>query len=434
MKDFLATCTKLLPSQRSSTTSGRRGPPRQSDLQQEEKHHDGSEAPPSTAQALQLSEAELHARHDVQAVAADLLLATRGRHIPDKLLQRPRRRHRLVSHVQAAKGSGRGVGFQVRVAGRGQRRLDARPGDHQRHGRGAGQDARATLLGPSRMFARMEWRPKKREAELAYVLYNDQDQPRRSHKGGHTKGALVLDESQGFWLIHSTPVFPPARQAGHYQFPSSGATYGQNFLCVTFPLERFGAIGEQLQINQPHVYDCAVPQSFAAILPALAAVCNKSGAHVPAANRSVALTSKGGATFVSFAKGAAFNDDLYTSWVAPALQSDLLVQFWIHSGGVLPSDCSLGWKVLDVTRISPAGSPPFGSGKDHSKWAVSPQPAAAGGGWLCVADINRNRAEEKRGGGALCRRHPAVWKAYRAAALDCQPCQLGGGKRQLHCG
>ncbi|XP_077430803.1 deoxyribonuclease-2-alpha isoform X3 [Vanacampus margaritifer] len=273
-----------------------------------------------------------------------------------------------------------------------------------------------------------------REAELAYVLYNDQDQPRRSHKGGHTKGALVLDESQGFWLIHSTPVFPPARQAGHYQFPSSGATYGQNFLCVTFPLERFGAIGEQLQINQPHVYDCAVPQSFAAILPALAAVCNKSGAHVPAANRSVALTSKGGATFVSFAKGAAFNDDLYTSWVAPALQSDLLVQFWIHSGGVLPSDCSLGWKVLDVTRISPAGSPPFGSGKDHSKWAVSPQPAAAGGGWLCVADINRNRAEEKRGGGALCRRHPAVWKAYRAAALDCQPCQLGGGKRQLHCG
>ncbi|XP_077430807.1 deoxyribonuclease-2-alpha isoform X5 [Vanacampus margaritifer] len=406
MKDFLATCTKLLPSQRSSTTSGRRGPPRQSDLQQEEKHHDGSEAPPSTAQALQLSEAELHARHDVQAVAADLLLATRGRHIPDKLLQRPRRRHRLVSHVQAAKGSGRGVGFQVRVAGRGQRRLDARPGDHQRHGRGAGQDARATLLGPSR--GRIGVRPLQRSGSAKA----------ESQRGTH----------------ESTPVFPPARQAGHYQFPSSGATYGQNFLCVTFPLERFGAIGEQLQINQPHVYDCAVPQSFAAILPALAAVCNKSGAHVPAANRSVALTSKGGATFVSFAKGAAFNDDLYTSWVAPALQSDLLVQFWIHSGGVLPSDCSLGWKVLDVTRISPAGSPPFGSGKDHSKWAVSPQPAAAGGGWLCVADINRNRAEEKRGGGALCRRHPAVWKAYRAAALDCQPCQLGGGKRQLHCG
>ncbi|XP_077382131.1 deoxyribonuclease-2-alpha [Festucalex cinctus] len=268
----------------------------------------------------------------------------------------------------------------------------------------------------------------KQSAELAYVLYNDQDQPRRNHKGGHTKGALVLDKCQGFWLIHSTPVFPPPRQAGHYQFPDSGARYGQNFLCVTFPLERFAVIGEQLHINQPNVYDCHVPQSFAASLPALAAVCNKTHVVAPA-NRSVALTSKGGAQFVSFAKGAAFNDDLYKSWVSPTLQSDLLVQFWIHSGGVLPSDCSAGRKVLDVTRISPAGTPPFSNSKDHSKWAVSPRPATDddGGGWMCVADINRNQAEEKRGGGALCRRHAAVWKAYRAAALDCQPCGDGGG-------
>lgn len=66
--------------------------------------------------------------------------------------------------------------------------------------------------------------------------------------------------------------------------------------------------GEQLQINQPNVYDCDVPQSFATAAPALAAVCKKGSTRVPATNRSVTLTSKGGSAFVSFAKGAAFND------------------------------------------------------------------------------------------------------------------------------
>lgn len=120
--------------------------------------------------------------------------------------------------------------------------------------------------------------------------------------------------------------------------------------------------------------------------------------------------------------------DLYQSWVAPTLQSDFLVQFWIHSGGILPSNCSLGWKVLDVTQLSPGGVFTYNNSKDHSKWAVSPQSVAAGGGgggWICVADINRNQAEEKRGGGALCQRDVAVWKAYRGAALEFQPCQAG---------
>ncbi|XP_061677220.1 deoxyribonuclease-2-alpha [Syngnathoides biaculeatus] len=260
--------------------------------------------------------------------------------------------------------------------------------------------------------------------EVAYVLYNDQDQPRGGggHRGGHTKGAVLLDERQGFWLLHSTPVFPPARREGRYSYPDSGVHFGQNFLCVTFPLERFHVIGEQLQINQPNVYDCDVPPPLAAAAPALAAVCDKRAAPVPPANRSVALMSKGGTGFVSFAKGAAFDDDLYHSWVAPTLQSDLLVQFWIRSGGILPSDCSQGRKVLDVTLLSPGGLAAYNNSKDHSKWAVSPLPGPAGGGWLCVGDINRNQAEEKRGGGTLCQRDAAVWKAYRAAVLRFQPC------------
>lgn len=126
--------------------------------------------------------------------------------------------------------------------------------------------------------------------------------------------------------------------------------------------------------------------------------------------------------------------DLYHAWVAPALQSDLLVQFWLRSRGVLPSDCSLGWKVLNLAQLSPAQRFTYKATKDHSKWAVSPGPspssgamvggsrAGGTGGWVCVGDINRDEAEEQRGGGTVCHREPAVWKAYRTAAIQCYSC------------
>lgn len=129
--------------------------------------------------------------------------------------------------------------------------------------------------------------------------------------------------------------------------------------------------------------------------------------------------------------------DLYSSWVAPALQSHLLVQFWTLSSGVLPSECTGPWKVLDVTRLKPGQSFAFQNTKDHSKWAVSTQAprsgwgsvsrggGGGGGGWVCVGDINRNNAEETRGGGTVCQQNPAVWKAYRNAALECGDCSGG---------
>ncbi|XP_056141818.1 deoxyribonuclease-2-alpha isoform X2 [Lampris incognitus] len=289
----------------------------------------------------------------------------------------------------------------------------------------------------------------KKNREVAYILYNDQRPAGEvadrwmydgSSKGGHTKGVVLLDKTQGFWLVHSTPHFPPVQQAGQYYYPSSGVNNGQNFLCVTYPLERFQTIGEQLQINQPDVYDCDVPQALAAVVPALAAVCAKHRLHAhtfphfrPLSNRSVTLSSLHGTDFISFAKGASFNNDLYHSWVAPTLQSNLLVQFWLRSTGVLPSNCSLGWRVLNIKLISPGQSFAFNSSQDHSKWAVSTKAAGsrsggADGGWVCVGDINRNRAEERRGGGTVCLLDAVVWKAYRAAALECEMCR--GGTRK----
>lgn len=241
----------------------------------------------------------------------------------------------------------------------------------------------------------------------------------------------MVDKSQGFWLVHSTPHFPPPQQAGHYSYPDTGLINGQNFLCVTYPLERFHTIGEQLHINQPHVFDCQIPEALATLVPALSALCHKLRPSPFTAlppltesvsNRSVALSSIRGTQFISFAKGAAFNNDLYHSWVAPTLGTPLLVQFWVRSTGVLPSDCSGTWSVLNIQQLSPGQVPSFSTSLDHSKWAASPEGARAGGGWACVGDINRNEAEERRGGGTVCVQDPRVWKAYRSAALQCQDC------------
>lgn len=57
-------------------------------------------------------------------------------------------------------------------------------------------------------------------------------------------GVVLLDKDQGFWLVHSTPHFPPVQKAGQFSYPSSGVVYGQNFICVTYPLERFQTIGK----------------------------------------------------------------------------------------------------------------------------------------------------------------------------------------------
>ncbi|KAJ8290135.1 hypothetical protein GJAV_G00009110 [Gymnothorax javanicus] len=281
--------------------------------------------------------------------------------------------------------------------------------------------------------------------EIAYILYNDQ-KPRGGgekratkflNSRGHTKGVVLVGKTQGFWLVHSTPHFPSVKEGGEFSYPHSGIKNGQNFLCVTYPLQMFQTIGEQLQINEPLVYDCNVPDSLASVLPSMAEICQKAKVvesnaslshfvHFPAhsSNRSISLTSLAGTNFISFAKSGSFGTDLYHSWVAPALQSDLLVQFWHQSEGILPSDCSGDWKVLNIKAVSLGETIVFNATADHSKWAITTGSGAQdeAGGWICVGDINRNKAEEKRGGGTVCQKDARVWKAYKNAVKEWYPC------------
>ncbi|XP_063150467.1 deoxyribonuclease-2-alpha [Candoia aspera] len=266
---------------------------------------------------------------------------------------------------------------------------------------------------------------RQREEEMAYVLYNDEP-PTKNSSGskGHTKGVIVLDRTQGFWLLHSTPHFPPRLDEKEYAWPHTALTYGQSFLCVTYPYSQFKAIGNQLLFTEPDVYDYRVQGAFAQDLPAL--LNASEGQHVEEQpwNSRVILTSLGGKEFVSFAKFRFFGDDLYSGWLAQALATDLYVEFWLKSRGILASNCSGQFRVYNVEKLAfqdPAAT--FFSTMDHSKWCVGTE---SDSGWACVGDMNRNLAEEHRGGGTICCHDFAIWKSFHSLVQNYTACDTTG--------
>ncbi|XP_074059621.1 deoxyribonuclease-2-alpha [Macrotis lagotis] len=259
-------------------------------------------------------------------------------------------------------------------------------------------------------------------SELAYLLYNDQ--PPSGNGGpdttnrGHTKGVLLLNKESGIWLVHSVPHFPPHANSS-YSWPSSAKINGQTLFCVTFTYNQFQEIGKQLTYTYPQVYDYRIDGIFAQDMPELKHAAQ--GHHVDRGpwNRSVALTSKAGTIFWSFAKFNDFQDDLYSGWLTTALSSDLFVQFWPRVRDVLPSSCSGPFHVLNVHELAFPDStvPPFNATHDHAKWCV-----ALNSTWTCIGDLNRNQAEEHRGGGTLCSQMPVLWKAFWPLVKEFWPC------------
>uniref|UniRef100_A0A3P8S456 deoxyribonuclease II n=1 Tax=Amphiprion percula TaxID=161767 RepID=A0A3P8S456_AMPPE len=204
---------------------------------------------------------------------------------------------------------------------------------------------------------------------------------------GHSKGVLLFDHSQGFWLSHSIPHFPSFPERG-YIYPSSGKVNGQTGLCVT------PAAG----LVYPRFYNCSCLLRSCPILPQLVQMWWRNQTPL-AKDKSISLLfSSQGAKFISFVKSERFVDDIYTGWVAQFLRTDLLVESWQRQGHDLPSNCSLPQQTMNIKRIQLPDSVLFLSDCDHSKWCVS---RSYGDQVTCLGDLNRERAQLWRGGGLI---------------------------------
>uniref|UniRef100_A0A8B9EQ47 deoxyribonuclease II n=1 Tax=Anser cygnoides TaxID=8845 RepID=A0A8B9EQ47_ANSCY len=230
----------------------------------------------------------------------------------------------------------------------------------------------------------------------AYAIYNDEvpHSDSTSWKRGHTKGFLLLDKSQGFWVIHSVPLFPPFPEDG-YGYPVSGQSYGQTAICITFKYDQFTEIDQQMLSSNPQIYSCSLPSAFQADLPNLQKLCARSRLPSAPLHRLSKLQSAGGEAFLHFVKSHSFVDDIYVAWVAQELKTDLLAESWQHSGRKLPSNCSLQYHVYNINLIGTPLNSTFHSIEDHSKWSVSKKNEDQ---WTCIGDLNRAAEQAWRSG------------------------------------
>jgi deoxyribonuclease-2 len=246
---------------------------------------------------------------------------------------------------------------------------------------------------------------------LGWIFYNDErsdDKPNDDEKG-HTKGVLAFNtkDNSALWLLHSTPRFALTAQA---DFPEDERDYAQTYLCITLKdVNTANSIAEQMyQQQEPQLY-CwnqhgTIPQNT--YFYKLTQGVNVNEQDPPS---KIGFYSKGGQRFYSIAKNRHWDKDFWNDLVGPELKADLDVETWRRGtlAGTQDSD-----DVHNVTDVLYINLEPLGIDyewhytQDHAKWAISKGPD-----WVCVADINRDKSQEKRGGGSICFQNKQLWQA-----------------------
>ncbi|XP_039667047.1 deoxyribonuclease-2-beta-like isoform X3 [Perca fluviatilis] len=176
--------------------------------------------------------------------------------------------------------------------------------------------------------------------------------------------------------------------------------------------------GLQLKYIHAYSYDSDIPTTFHKELQ-----CVAQRSCYPKKEpwfRVKMLTSMTGHNFSSFAKYTRFWDDLYSGLIVNHLKQDLYIKSWGKMRKPLPSNCStdIPHHVYNVKEVKLLKGKPFGDTVDHSKWCVT-----SGGGWTCIADMNREESQMKRAGGAICTDNVAVGKAFHALITQYEPCK-----------
>ncbi|XP_062961852.1 deoxyribonuclease-2-beta [Cynocephalus volans] len=254
-----------------------------------------------------------------------------------------------------------------------------------------------------------------------YLIYNDgvPKSVNYSRKYGHTKGLLLWNRVQGFWLIHSIPQFPPIPEEG-YDYPPTGRRNGQSGICVTFQYNQYEAIDSQLLVCNPNIYSCSIPATFRQELVHMPQLCAKSHSSETPDRHLTTLQSAQGQNFLHFAKSDYFLDDIFAAWMAQQLKSHLLTETWQRKRQELPSNCSLPYHVYNIKAIKISRQSYFSSYQDHAKWCISQKGTRKH--WTCIGDLNRSPHQAFRSGGFICTQNRHIYQAFQRLVLFYENC------------
>jgi len=280
---------------------------------------------------------------------------------------------------------------------------------------------------------------------VAYLLWNDQtyqnlsgtvvdhEQDSQGNYYAHSKASIAFDSSSGFWLTHSAPGFPydHSISPSSWSFPYHQAYYAQHFFCVSFNPSKYADTISQFLLNYHiYVYDYNVPTKFQNSMPNFVSLCNSQFNLGRAGQLSFA--SSASTPFVGFGKNGATNSDLYEDYVAPGLNTGLVVESWC--GGTFGDDCQLspcqGAPIVDpsgpqrgqstykydsiiIEKFSFASDLYFTTEHNHAKFALS----YPSGTTFCAGDINMVLTQRKRGGGAICFQNSNLYGLIQTAIV-----------------
>lgn len=251
-------------------------------------------------------------------------------------------------------------------------------------------------------------------------MYSDDDpiKPADSYRG-HAKGASLFDSTTGFWLIHSVPNFPPTKG---YSYPSTAEKYGQSFFCSSMEVQHLTELADHWKYIQATPYLIKVPERFGTRFPTLKNVELKQGLPRSATQFSISKPIKTvqGVTLMAYAKHKKFNGDIWNDLISKQNKVTLAVESWLNgSGDDLHTTCTDSSQTHDVTEMRVSGLN-FASSKDHSKWAVS---SSQTNPIVCFGDMNRQKSQLKRGGGAVCIQNRNLWQIYHSSVIQVEPCK-----------
>lgn len=269
-----------------------------------------------------------------------------------------------------------------------------------------------------------------------YALYNDQGpfkdaeykvKGKTSSKGAHMKGVVAFDTKtgKGFWLVHSTPRWPPPPSIG-YDFPHYAVTYAQSYLCLTLDTKNINKVLAQLRIAEPLVHYSANPSG------------NKDLAYIiagkykgEAIDHVAALVTVGGDKFDSIVKDPEWAQQVgkglhfYHDAVFQKYKVPLLVETWMR-GARMADVCP---DVKNIAVVSMLGAD-YTETHDHSKYAVSDTRSNPGAKKVsCIGGINRETTQAKRGGGTVCTTIASIHDQMIGFAKKVEDCPSGDDTR-----